>query len=323
MSNKPPSARSTAKDVFSYLLMIIMLYVGVVFFITLLWQYINVQFPDPLEFYYTQSASLIRNAISALLIVWPVFLLISWSINRDLLADKIKESIWVRKWLLYLTLFAAAITIIVDLISLTNSFLGGELTTRFVLKVIAILVVAIAVLWFYLWELRRDVVKKTNGHKIGAIISSLLIVGWIVAGFFIVGTPNQQRAIRFDEQRVYDLQSIQGEVISYWIQKEALPANLDTLKNSITGYVAPLDPISATPYVYTVKSNLEFLLCASFATDTAATSLATGYKDRAMVYPYGYGGGQNSWDHGIGRVCFTRTIDPELYRDKSQVPQVY
>ena len=261
------SVKSTAKDVFSYLLMIIMLGVGVVFFTTLLWQYINVQFPDPLEFYYSSAANLIRQAISALIIVWPVLILMAWSINRDLKGDPNKQDIWVRKWLLYLTLFVAAITIIVDLISLTNSFLGGELTTRFVLKVLVILVVAIAVFSFYLWELRRDVKDKTPIHLVAAIVSSVIILGSIIAGFFIVGTPAEQRNIRFDEQRVYDLQSIQSEVITYWVQKDVLPPTLGDLTTNINGYVAPVDPLTQAPYTYTVKGALDFEICATFATN--------------------------------------------------------
>lgn len=320
MSTNNPS-KSSAKDVFSYLLMIIMLYVGVIFFITLLWQYINVQLPDPLEFYYTQATSLIRGAISTLLVVWPVFLLISWSINRDLKTDRVKENIWVRKWLLYLTLFTAAITIIVDLISLTNSFLGGELTTRFVLKVIVILIVAIAVFWFYLWELRRNVIKNTHIHKLAAILSSALIVGWIIAGFFIVGTPKQQRDIRFDEQRVGDLQIIQSEILSYWVQKETLPPNLDALSNNITGYTAPIDPLTQEMYTYYIKANLEFELCATFATDSEETSIARGITNIERAYPIEYMGKNDNWAHTKGNVCFTRTIDPDLYKNSPIYPK--
>jgi len=310
----PKTPRSTAKDVFSYLLMIIMLYVGVIFFITLLWQYINVQFPDPLEFYYSGATDLMRSAISTLLVVWPVFLLISWSINRDLSLDHVKEYLWVRKWLLYLTLFVASITIIVDLISLTNSFLGGEITTRFVLKVLVILIVAVAVLWFYLWELKRNVEKKTHIHRYGAILSSVMIVGWIIAGFFIVGTPAEQREIRFDEQRVSDLQWIQSEVISYWVQKDVLPENLEALTSNITGFVAPTDPLTQESYTYTVTSELEFELCANFTTDSDATSVARGGVQIERAYPVGYGGVQDNWSHTEGTVCFARTIDPDLYK---------
>jgi len=298
--------------VFFYLLMIIMLYASVIAFISLLWQYINVQFPDPLEFYYSGAVSIMRNAISALVVVWPVFIFMSWMINKDLRADKLKQNTWVRRWLLYLTLFVAAITIIIDLVTLTNSFLSGELTTRFLLKVLVILVVAVVIFWFYMWELRRDASKVSNRHKFAAITTSVIIVGWIIAGFFIVGTPAEQRQIRFDEQRVNNLQSIQYQVVDYWNQKGVIPSDLDDLSSSIGGFVAPTDPLTGEVYEYQVNGPLEFTLCATFAKDSKDSDFARR-EPRITFDPFGAPTkGFNSWEHGAGRVCFDRTIDPEL-----------
>ncbi|NQV12137.1 hypothetical protein HQ524_02130 [Candidatus Uhrbacteria bacterium] len=321
MTHKNESAKSSAKDVFLYLLMVIMLAVGVGFFTALLWQYINVKFPDPLELYYNGALDIMRNAISSLVIVWPVLLLSAWMINKDLTKESDKQNIWIRKWLLYLTLFVASLTVIIDLISLMNNFLGGELTTRFFLKVFAILAVAVAVFAFYLWELRRDVKKKTNIHKIVGVTSSVVILICIIAGFFIVGTPSEQRAVRFDETRVNNLASIQGEVISYWIQKEALPESLDDITNSINGYIAPTDPDTNAPYTYRTTGDLSFELCATFVTSSDANNV---YKGVSIPVDYYYGrNGSTSfaWDHEIGEVCFDRSIDPDLYKDQISVPR--
>lgn len=309
MATKKPNAKSTPRDVFFYLLMIITLYAGVISFITLLWQYINVQFPDPLEFYYTGAVNLMRGAIATLVVVWPVFLFMSWMIKKDLLADKMKQHLWVRRWLLYLTLFIASITIIVDLVSLLNGFLGGELTTRFFLKVLVILIVAVAVFGFYMWELRRDAGKKTTVHMWSGAVSVALIVAWIVIGFFNVGSPQQQRRIRFDEQRVSDLQSIQYQIIDYWQAKDALPNELADLSDEISGYQAPTDPLTLEPYVYSGTSDLTFALCATFETDSQVTAVTRGVTSDPR-YPVK---GQESWDHEAGQFCFTRTIDPDLY----------
>ena len=91
---------STAKDVFSYLLMIIMLYVGVVSFTAMIWQYINVAYPDVLNSSYG-AYDIIRNAISSLVIVWPVLILVSWMIGKDMRADSERQTVRVRKWLMY------------------------------------------------------------------------------------------------------------------------------------------------------------------------------------------------------------------------------
>ncbi len=317
MTPDTKTAKSSAKDVFLYLLMIIMLAMGVSFFVALLWQYITVQLPDPLDFYRNGALDIIRNAISALVIVWPVLILTSWMISKDLSKEPEKQNIWVRKWLLYLTLFVASLTVIIDLITLMNSFLGGELTGRFFLKVLTILIVAASIFAYYLWELRRDVQKKTNIHKIVGISSSVVIVICIIAGFFIVGTPSEQRAVRFDETRVNDLASIQGEVISYWVQKDVLPESLDDISNSINGYIAPTDPDSSEPYTYKTTGDLSYQLCGTFVTSHNANG---EYKGVSIPREFEYdrlGSSSFAWDHEIGETCFDRMIDPDLYKDSS------
>jgi len=298
--------RSTAKDVFSYLLAIVTLYVGVISFITLYFQYINVKFPDVLSFYYPAALEIIRMSMASLIVVWPVFIFISWMIYRDLKNQTTKIDIAIRKWLLYLTLFVTSITIIVDLITLVNYFLNGEITIRFILKVLVILVVAAAVFAYYLWDLRRDTAGKTKLPRNVAIATILIALGTIILGFVFVGSPATQRLVRLDGERVDDLSEIQNEMIFYYSLKEELPASLTDLNNSISGFEAPTDPDDQSEYQYNIISDLEFELCATFATESTDGSV----QSRSMYY--GRSSTEN-WSHDIGHTCFTRTIDPELY----------
>ncbi len=305
-------SHSTAKDVFSHLLAIVTLYMGVISFIALHFQYINVKFPDVLGFYYAAALDIIRMSMSVLMIAWPVFIFISWMIYKDLRSTPAKTGMGIRKWLLYLTLFIASITIMVDLITLINYFLNGEITTRFVLKVAVVLIVAAAVFGYYLWDLRRDIGAKTLWARNVAIITAILAVSTIVLGFVFVGTPSEQRLVRLDAQRVTDLSIIQNEVINYYSLKRTLPATLEDLTNSISGFAAPLDPDTQAAYEYAAMSDIDFELCATFSTTT------TSIEGQQASYPEYYGSayGQN-WTHESGRVCFTRTIDPELYPSTS------
>ncbi|MFA6132343.1 MAG: DUF5671 domain-containing protein [Patescibacteria group bacterium] len=300
-------SRSTAKDVFSHLLAIVTLYMGVTSFIALYFQYINVKFPDILNFYYTSALDTIRLSMSVLIIAWPVFILISWMIYKDMKSEPAKTNIAIRKWLLYLTLFIASITIIVDLITLVNYFLNGEITTRFILKVIVVLLVAAAVFAYYLWDLRRDVTNKTVMARNVAIITAVVALATIVLGFVFVGSPAEQRAVRLDAQRVSDLSSIQNEAINYFSLKRELPATLNVLTNSISGFTVPVDPSTKAAYEYNLKSDLEFELCATFDR-VSAEGQNTSYPIYYDSGPYG-----QNWNHEAGRVCFSRTIDPALY----------
>ncbi len=303
--------RSTAKDVFSHLLAIAMLYVGVISFITMLFEYINVKFPDALNFYYTGSLDTIRQSMASLIIVWPVYILMSWLINKDLNGEPGKSQIGIRKWLLYLTLFVTAVTIIVDLVTLVNFFLNGEITTRFILKVIVVLITSAAVFGYYLWDLRNEG-AKAKLPKQAAIASSVVVIISIALGFVFVGSPAQQRQVRFDEQRVNDLANIQNEIINYYGQKEVLPPTIDSLTNTLTGFTVPTDPDTKAAYEYTVKSKLDFQLCATFV--TASTSSNVTMIDRPVYYGSPFG---ENWNHDAGRVCFDRTIDPTMYPDRS------
>ena len=62
----------------------------------------------------------------------------------------------IRKWLTYLTLTIASCIIVGDLIYLLNSFLSGELTMRFVLKVLIVGSISGAIFFYYLSETRND-----------------------------------------------------------------------------------------------------------------------------------------------------------------------
>ena len=315
MTNQPHSAKSSARDVFSYLLLIAMFIVGVVSFLTLLFQYINIQFPDTLDYWWKEgSLAAIRGAISALVVSWPVVIFMSVFIGKDWRADEGKQNIWIRKWLLHLMLFVSALTIIIDLITLINTYLDGEISVRFGLKVLAVLLVAAAVFWYYLWELKRDPVKSTRVTIWTAVVSSVVIVVAIVASLFVVGSPAKQRDARLDQNRVSDLQTIQSSLIDYWRDKETLPENLTALEDDIIGYRNPTDPESGEVYEYSVTGELDFQLCATFTTESDGSD--QNVYPVPMMYDFGYMGGDfDVWSHAEGRTCFDRTIDPDRLKD--------
>lgn len=309
-----PSLKSTPKDVFSHLFIFAMLYIGVVSFIALVFQYINWIFPDALDYSRYGIFDTIRRSTATLIVVWPVYLALSRLRAREESQEPAKRDIKVRKWLLYLTLFVAAITMVVDVITLIYNFLGGELTAKFALKMLTILVVTGAVFGYYLWDLRRNFSSPSKLPRTVAAITSMVLIASIIAGFFIVGSPRQQRLMRFDEMRISHLQTIQSQIVNnYWMQKGRLPEKLDDLKDSISGFPLPLDPETNASYAYAVKGPYSFELCANFATESIISE--KNGMTRPLYNPYAYGDvTAENWSHGTGRVCYERTIDPELYK---------
>ena len=227
---------------------------------------------------------------------------------------------------MYFTLFAAGIAVIVDLIALINAFLGGELTTRFALKTISVLVVAGGVFGYYLYDLKR-VVGMPSKNKMWSISAIIAVLASMVWGFAIMGSPITAREKRFDDQRLSDLQNIQWQIVSHWQSKEALPPSLAALEDSISGYRVPTDPKSDEGYEYEkTTEELSFNLCAVFNRSTVGEkeyfSGRGGFYPKAMPLYDGYSsvGEPESWEHEAGRYCFERTIDPERYPVRPKNP---
>ncbi len=306
--------RSTAKDVFAHLFAIVTLYVSVVSFIILGFQYVDVTFPDALSFYYSGILDAIRGSMASLIVMWPAFIGISWFMHKEAKADPEKRDIGIRKWLLYLTLFVTAITIIVDLITLMNYFLNGAITVHFLLKVLIVLATASGVFGYYLWDLRTESLVKSKVPKQAALATSVVVLATIVLGFILVGSPMQQRKVRFDDTRVQSLSMIQSQITNYYSVKQSLPASLSELENPLMGFSVPVDPSTGAAFEYTVRGLLSFELCATFE----AASVG-GAEDSTR--PYGvYAPYNESWTHDDQRTCFTRTIDPAMYPPVTGTP---
>ncbi len=138
-----------------------------------------------------------------------------------------------------------------------------------------------------------------------------IVAAMVVVGFFIVGSPKEERMRQFDERRVSDLNSLQYETINYWQSKLKLPAKLDDLNSDIKGFTVYTDPETGAAYEYAVKADKTFELCATFSLPSdEMTSNAPSVPVGGPIYKDGY---RESWKHGAGRTCFERTIDPDLY----------
>ena len=135
----------------------------------------------------------------------------------------------------------------------------------------------------------------------------------VVAGFFIVGSPKEERARKQDDQRVQHLQFIQSEIINYWVNKEKLPETLSLIEDSIRGILVPKDPESGADYEYKIidAKELKFALCADF--NLLSLELQSSRAPKA-VEPYFT---EQNWTHTAGMVCFERTIDRDFYRKRS------
>lgn len=289
-----------------HLLAILALYISAISFGALLFQYIDLYFPDPLN-PAIHASSAIRWALSSLVILFPVYVWTSWVTQKDAQRNPEKRDSRIRKWLFYFTLFLAAIIIIGDLIALIYNFLEGSLSTRFILKIFAVLFIAVSVFGYYLWTLRKERMASEDPRMRIFVFGVIGIVAIaIIGGFFVAGSPFEERLRRFDERRIQDLQTIQWQVVNYWQQRERLPENPDQLRDDISGFVPPRDPATGAMYGYRVLGQNQFELCATFDTEGS-------YQDQRFPGIAPTGELEGTWEHGAGEECFQRTIDPERY----------
>jgi hypothetical protein len=91
-----------------------------------------------------------------LIVAFPIFLSMTMHINKGIAADPTRRSSGVRKWLTYLTLTGATLIVVGDIIMLLYNVLSGDLTLRFVLKVLVVAVIAGAVFSYYTWWMKGD-----------------------------------------------------------------------------------------------------------------------------------------------------------------------
>jgi hypothetical protein len=305
------AGKETAKDTFLHLLSAAMIYLSVIGFITLWWQIINFLVPDKLnpQGAGSQIYMTLIWGTSVLVVAFPVHALVSWIIGKDFKINPAKRESGVRKWLWYITLFVAALTIIIDLVTLIFNFLRGDLTTQFFLKSAVILAVAAAVFSYYFWDLKKKE-KTTDLPKKIAWITAAVIAASIIFGFSLMGSPAKQRDLRFDEQRVGNLLEIQNSSANYWQQKSALPKNLNEL--SVIGYTMPKDPETGNQYEYSITGDLSFRLCADFK--TVLNNSEVSGKAQYFYSQAGLKTVPQNWIHGAEHTCFETTIDPAFFK---------
>ena len=155
----------------------IALYASAVSLLNLLFEIINASFPDALNFSYDRFSSECAGLSLRFWIVFPIYIFLSWFINKDLADNPLKKNLGIRKWLTYLTLFVARRYHHHRFDNAHKYFLGGEITARFAFKILAVLIVA-GGSSFYLLSLRfearcRAKIKQDENARLGGLFRRL------------------------------------------------------------------------------------------------------------------------------------------------------
>lgn len=290
--------KTSAKDLFINLGAIIALGIIVGHLIDLLFTIINKAYPITTGYGYYGSYS-ISWSVAALIVSLPIYILLMWLLEREYIKEPEKRNVGIRKWLTYITLFLAGFATAGDLITVLYYFIDGqEMTTGFIMKALTILVIALAVFFYYI----SDVMGKLNSisRRIWMVVSLVIILVSIILGFSILGFPHTQKLIRYDEQKINDLQNINSQIQSYFSNKKVLPKNISEITNSNYGYSSVvLDKQTNKSYEYIKTNDVEYQLCAEF-------NKASDDKNVEYSYLPNYG---SISSHSAGRYCFNQNVN--------------
>jgi hypothetical protein len=227
------------------------------------------------------------SSLAAIIVAFPIYLLLSRAVVRDVRNHPEKLNSPVRKWLTYFALVVAACVFVGDLITALTYLLRGEITIRFLSKASIVFLLSGGVFFYYFGALKES---EATGIKRGpsrdiwmAAASAVFVTIMVAAGFGFTGAPRTQRTRRADSKRVQDLYILSQQIDARWnVNSHKLPDHLDELRG-----VALADPVTRAGYEYHSKEGGQCQMCATFA-------LASRQDNQPQP-----------WAHPAGYYCFS------------------
>lgn len=282
------------------------LYLSLAFLLVLVFAAINIAIPDAtdsswqLENYQSQ----VRLGFAMVLVFFPTYLILTRLVNTSRRQDPAGSYLGLTKWLIYLSLLVGGAVLLGDLVAVILAFLEGEVTERFILKALAVLLVIGTAMTYYLLDARGYWLHNQLHSQRFGLGATLVVLVCLIAGFSLIEGPGTARERALDQEQVRDLEMIQREIASYLAVTDELPSALSELTTPINLPTAPAD---RADYTYT-RTDDGFRLCATFATASRPDQslrnrpLDPSNSSRPMII------NPDEWSHEAGEVCFERFV---------------
>ena len=291
-----------AKFAFFYLLSLVALVSMSVSTGTIIFQIINKTIPDALTLApggFIQEA--LRFAISAIIIAGPIYFVLMWLLNKNLLKGTMEKESGIRKWLTYFILLVSAVVMIGWLIGTISSFLNGELSLKFILKSLTSILISALIFSFYLYDIKREDVSKNNNiiraYYYGAMAVAAVA---LVAAFFFIDSPAQVRSQKYDQAIINKFSQIDSAINAYYSETDKLPANLKDLLGGGSAYYIMESDITDSGankiFDYNVKAKDIYELCATFKTANKEQG-----ADKSIYF-------DTRWLHDAGYQCLKQRV---------------
>jgi len=291
-----PKTQVSARDAFLYLTLFFALALSVWATSFIWFALIELWVSDPLNTITRYAGrDAFRPWVSILLVSFPAYFLLARLIARQIRQDPERRHSPVRRWITYAILFCTAVTMLIDLIVVTEGFLGGDLTREFVAKcAVVALVHGVVFIGYFSLQGRDDQAGAVGGTS--SLPRTLLWMGVGVAlvtiglALFYGKAPSLARAERLDQMHVNNLNGIEAAVNCHFAAQGRLPANLDAVESRCSGVVE-----TRAGYRYRPLTGNQFELCATFE------------RENRLNRPVA-GGDPSFADHPAGEHCFVRTL---------------
>jgi hypothetical protein len=283
------------------------LYLSLGFLLALLFSVINIVYPDAIDQYWAIESShdTVRISIAMLIVFFPVYLILTRTVNKIRRSGGGDTYLGLTKWLVYLSLLVGGAVLLGDLVAVIMAFLEGEITERFILKALAVFVVVGAAFHYYILDAKGFWLKNEVKSVMFAYGATLVVLASLVYGFTHIDTPSAVREQKLDAQQVTDLQQLQWRLQDYSVTNGKLPETLEALGDG----AIPQAPEDRAAYKYVVTEE-GFELCATFAQPSTENENYM-YQSSAVINEKSMIKNPDNWQHGAGEVCFKRIVNNE------------
>jgi len=298
----------TAKHFVLQLGSLISLYLSLAFFLVLTFGFINLRFPDALDgiWQIESAASSIRIGFAMVVVFFPTYLVLTRLVNQNRRKSNDNSYLGLTKWLIYLSLLVGGLVLLGDLVAVIMGFLEGELTSRFLLKALAVFVVTGAAFFYYIKDAQGYWLKRAKASYLYAAMASTLIVVVLISALTYIPSPNTVREMKADNEIVNVLQTIQWQIQNYYAENEALP---ETVAEVFNEFDRLPDSSELADYTYTVENETTYQLCTTF--NHHSNELDTQYRPSMMMAEDSIRWKNGNWNYRAGVWCFEREVVSE------------
>lgn len=311
-----------APDFFLLLGILVALITSFVSAVSLVFKGLDRIMPDTTNGYFSITNS-IQNPLAFFIIGIIVLYILEYINKKRIEKDMTHLLVPLRKWMLLSVLFILGLVILGDLITLIKYFLSGEITTRFIAKVLALFGFSAMVFIYYFHVLTWDNIWSRHSRRAFSYLGIVVAILIIVFGFYLIGSPKTQRLIRIDQERERVVQDLNNKVINYWQTIGQMPKNMADLDKLPNYGDNRRQDLSIYNYKLTDSNKRNYEICTTF---NLSTDVINSYMDNANdIYrnekSFAIGVGTDiaintdnqNWDHSAGGFCFKRNIDPKFY----------